>query len=115
LQVATLRNENRQYNRHSRRIVCLFQLADGKQRAFISNISARGFFIQTRSRPEPGEEIMVTIEGENGDIMFLTGSVARTRRTHRAMSSIDQAGIGIEILSAPEAYYQMVLEFEEKD
>ena len=106
--------EMRQYQRHARRAACSFQSPEGTQRGFITNVSARGFFIQTRNRLEPATEIVVTIENDPDPPMIVTGTVARARSSHRSMSSIDQSGIGVQIDSAPEDYYRLVLELEEK-
>jgi hypothetical protein len=37
------------------------------------------------------------------------------RKIHRSMSNIEQPGIGILVNTAPESYYQLVLEFEQKN
>jgi hypothetical protein len=109
-------NENtdkRQYRRHARRLFCSFRVAGSDSRGFITNISARGFFIQARNHPEPGGEVVVTIEGKDSDPIVVTGTVARMRKSHRAMANIVQPGIGILVNTAPESYYQLLLEFEQ--
>ena len=108
------REELRQYQRHPRRIACTFRAANANQRAFIINVSARGFFIETRVQPTPGEEILVSIELDRDAPICVAGSVARTRRPHRSTTMINKSGFAIKISSAPEAYYQMILEFGEK-
>lgn len=105
--------KSRQYDRHPRRIACSFEMAGGTQRAFITNISARGFFVETRSRLAPGEEIVVTIDFEWDSPIVVTGAIARTRRPPRSIAMIEKSGVGVEVLTAPEGYYLMVLEFEE--
>ncbi len=108
-------DEQRQYRRHSRRVPCAFRVANEDQRGFVTNVSARGFFVQTRSRLEPGTDLLVTIESDSTSPIVVKGAVARVRKSHRSMSSIDQSGMGIEIESAPEEYYALVLELEEKE
>ena len=83
-------------------------------RGFVTNVSARGFFIQTRDLVEFGDAVLVTLELDRHMPIVVTGTVARSRPSHRSVSSIDQSGISVRIESAPEDYYQLVLELEEK-
>lgn|GEM_PF-3446231 len=108
------KKDQRQYRRHARRLSCGFRVAGSENRGFITNISARGFFIQARNHPEPGGEIVVTIEDKGSDPIVVTGTVARMRKSHPSLSSIVQPGIGILVNTAPESYYQLILEFEQK-
>jgi hypothetical protein len=109
------KKDQRQYRRHNRRLSCCFRVAGSDKRGFITNISARGFFIQARNHPKPGGEVVVTIDDKGSNPIVVTGTVARMRKIHRSMSNIEQPGIGILVNTAPESYYQLVLEFEQKD
>jgi hypothetical protein len=108
------KKDQRQYRRHTRRLSCGFRVAGRDNRGFITNISARGFFIQARNQPEPGDELVVTIEDKGSDPIVVTGTVARMRKSHPSLSSIVPPGIGILVNTAPESYYQLILEFEQK-
>lgn len=108
------RKNQRQYRRHARRLACTYRINGAGQRGFITNISARGFFIQARNHPEAGSEIIVTVEHEPTPPIVVTGTVARARKAHRSMANLEPPGIGIQIDSAPEDYYQLVLDLEEK-
>ncbi len=106
--------DHRQYERYDWRIPCVFQIAGTRYQGFVSNVSARGFFIQSSSRFDSDSEVQVTIEEEGGPPIVITGRVARRRNAHRSIASVDKSGLGIQIDSAPEAYYQLVLALEEK-
>ncbi|MFT5696783.1 MAG: Tfp pilus assembly protein PilZ [Myxococcota bacterium] len=106
--------EQRQYRRHAWRLSCEFSSDTGAQRGFITNVSARGFFIQTRAKLEAGTEVVVVITSESSPPISVTGTVARSRRPHHSMASIEQPGLGVQIASATEDYYQLVLDLEEK-
>ncbi|MDP6979205.1 MAG: PilZ domain-containing protein [Myxococcota bacterium] len=108
-------DEQRQYKRHAWRIPCSFQLPEGDQVGFVTNVSARGFFIQTRCKAEAGSQLVVVIEHEPDPPMLLTGTVVRARRSHRSMSSVEQPGIGVKIDTAPETFYQLILDMEDKE
>lgn len=107
-------SNKRQYRRHSRRLSCIYRVEGKDARGFITNISARGFFIQARNHPEPGADVIVTIEHDPTLPIVLTGTIARLRKTHRSMANIEQPGIGVQIDSAPEDYYQLVLDLEQR-
>lgn len=107
-------DEQRQYKRHSFRLPCTFRILQGEQVGFITNLSARGFFIQTRSKADADADIIVQAQTENDPMMIITGTVVRERRSHRSMAAIEQPGIGVKIETAPESFYQLVLEMEEK-
>ena len=109
------KDEQRQYQRHAFRLPCEFTSPEGSQRGLIANISARGFFIHTRAKVEGGLDIVVTIDNSPTPQIQITGIVARSRKSHRSMSAIELPGIGVQITSAPEDYYQLVIELEGKE
>ena len=104
--------EQRHCQRHDWRVPCEFQIAGQGKRGFITNISATGFFILTSSGAEEGAAILVKFELEAEVPIVITGRVVRRRVVHRATSSVNQAGLGVQIESAPEAYYRFVMELE---
>lgn len=106
--------EKRKFERHAWRSPCTF-LLDGRQhRGFVTDASARGFFLQTTAQVSPGMEIVATLDVEGGAIELI-GSVSRTRGAHRETSALGRPGVGVEIQSAPEEYYRLILSFESKD
>lgn len=109
------KKDKRRYRRHMRRLSCSYRVGGSEQRGFITNISARGFFIQSRSHAELGAEVVVTIEHEPTPPIIVNGTIARQRKSHRSMSNLEQPGIGVQIDSAPEDYYQLVLDLEKKE
>ncbi len=108
-------DERRKYRRFDRRIPCEFRIAGQPYRSFITNISAGGFFILTSSRAEDGTEILVTLELDPGTPIVITGVIARKHPIHRSIAAVSKAGMGILIESAPEAFYQFVMELERSD
>ncbi len=107
--------EQRQYKRHAFRLPCTFVLPEGEQVGFVTNVSARGFFVQTRCKADAGLQILVTVQHEPDPPMLITGTVVRQRRSHRSMGAMSQPGIGVKIDTAPESFYRIILDLEEKE
>jgi len=107
--------ERRKFQRHARRLPCSFRLSNEPQVGFITNVSARGFFIQTRCKAQPGEEIIVRAERQPEPPMIITGSVVRSRWSHRSMTAMEQPGFGFKVDTAPESFYQLVFDFEDAE
>ena len=107
--------EQRQSKRHALRVPCLFRLPSGEQTGFVTNVSTRGFFVETRSQADAGLQIVLTIEHEPDPPMIITGTVIRQRRSRRWMIPVEQPGIGVKIETAPESFYRLVLDIEEKE
>jgi hypothetical protein len=105
-------SNKRRYNRHSYRIPCKFRVDGTDYRGFVTNISARGFFIQSNILPTEGGEVLVEIRTDPP--MQIVGSIARRRDRHRELVAVDSAGLGVEVDSAPEAYYQLMMMLEDK-
>ena len=84
-----------------------------EHRGFVTNLSASGLYLQTRAKLESGTKLMIEVEANVDSQIVLTGTVARMRRSHRATTVIHQPGIGIELVSAPEAYFQLIMELLE--
>jgi len=105
----------RQYRRHSRRLACLYRVEGEERSGFITNVSPCGFFVQSRQQHTAGTEIMVTIEHEPTPPIVVFGRVVRQREAHRSVSSIEQSGIGVQIHSASEDYYQLIFDLELKE
>ena len=106
------RLEKREHPRHPYRISCTFRVAGIEYCGFIANVSARGFFIQSNAQPDSGTEVFVTIRSEPA--MEIMGQIVRRRERHPDLATIDLVGVAVQFGSAPEAYYQLVMDLEEK-
>ena len=105
-------DEHRQYQRHDWRIPCSYRIAGRQKRGFITNVSARGFFILSSSSVEGEKDILVTIELDGKAPIVITGKIARKHVSHRSIGAMNEAGIGVLIESAPETYYQLIIGLE---
>jgi Tfp pilus assembly protein PilZ len=105
----------RHLERFKGRISCSFKDGDTVQRGFATNVSAGGLFLQSRAEMEPGTKLVLTLDREDGQPLVLTGKVARMRRSHRAAASVTQPGFGFALDSAPEDYFQFIMQLLENN
>ena len=104
--------DRRQGRRVKKRIPCEIQVNGQWQPALVLDVSWNGLFVQTRRSIDPGAEIEVRLRlpGRSETIELLT-EVARARRVPARLASVAQAGLGLRIRTAPNAYYEFVAEF----
>jgi len=104
------RKEKRVFPREKLRAPCEFAAAGEKGTGFLLNISPRGMFLQTRTRLGPGTDLEIQVR-DLGPVPFtLFARVVHRTHAHRATSPVETGGMGLEIVSAPEAFYQILLE-----
>jgi hypothetical protein len=80
---------------------------------FVTDVSPSGLFLQTRAKLVPGKQVIVDLDW-NGELVTLTGVIARVRKSNRSAAMVNASGFGFEIQSAPEAYYQMIMDLHPK-
>jgi hypothetical protein len=82
-----------------------------RQNGFVLDLSRTGLFIQTSADPNPGERL--DIEVVIGDqVLPMHVEVARRKKVPPQLLTVAQGGIGVRILSAPEAYYTALAELK---
>ena len=102
-------SEKRQFQREKHRVGCEFRVKGEVHNGIVSDLSARGVFIQSSFRPEEGYEIeLVLREHEIGEIR-LHGRVARLKRSHRSAAAVLTAGFGVQIDTAPENFFELLV------
>jgi hypothetical protein len=111
--MADLRGENRRFCRYNSRIPCRLRRDGAVQIGFVTDLSASGFFVQTSAQLSPGSKLVLELDIEGTSSLHLDGLVVRTRKSHRAALSVaSQRGVGVKIESAPEEYFQLVLDLQ---
>jgi c-di-GMP-binding flagellar brake protein YcgR len=101
--------ERRRFQRVKHRVSCQY-ICEGRASAgFLADISARGMQIQcSGSAPAPGASIALTFRDANGAVFRVDGRVARRRASHRSAAVVEMSSFGVELISAPEAFYALV-------
>jgi len=75
----------------------------------VSDVSARGLYVQSSYVPEAGAKIELILRWDGMDEVPIQGRVARLRKSHRAAVAVVQGGFSVEIDSAPEGFFQLLV------
>ncbi|MCG8590390.1 MAG: PilZ domain-containing protein [Proteobacteria bacterium] len=102
-------DERRRFARCKHRVPCILHAGGESHRGFVIDLSARGMFLQTNASVPEGSSLRLELQPRDEKIEVLA-TVARRRKPHRSAFPVMVAGIGLEIGSAPESYYQLVAE-----
>ena len=106
--MSKMQNERR-FDRIGARFACALRSGDEEHRAFATNLSAGGLFLQTRAKFAAGDKLTLELDLPDGRKLTLTGSVARVQTPHRSTQAVSNPGLGFVVESAPEEYFQLVM------
>lgn len=101
--------EKRAFPREKVRALCRFEVDGEVHSGFLLNLSPRGLFLQTRLKLAAGTELAVKIRDLGDEPIEVLARVVHLRSAHRATSSVETGGVGMEILNAPESLYRVLL------
>lgn len=107
--------ERRAYTRFASRIPCDVLHGGREFKGFVLDVSVRGLFIKTSADLAAGSELRVILRAADLPPLEVFGVVARRKRTHRAAASVDTGGVGVEVKSAPEGFFQLMAELFESE
>jgi hypothetical protein len=75
----------------------------------VLNVSRSGLFIQTSAAPPPGSAVVIDLDVASGsEPVAIEGRVVWRRMVASHLRSITQGGVGVRIVSAPDAYYSFI-------
>jgi hypothetical protein len=97
--------ERRETHRTRRRVPCLFSYEGHVHNALVVDLSVGGMFLQTDTAVSPGTELTLRLRSDAFEDIELRGRVVRRRFTPTVIATLIRRGVGIQILSAPTAYY----------
>lgn len=101
-------SEQRVAKRIRRRMACEIQADGRQQRAIVLDLSRTGLFVQTSARLSPGSVLDLSIPSEGREPIVLRAAVARQKAVPSNLTSVAQGGVGLRILDAPRAYYELI-------
>ncbi len=80
------------------------------------NVSQNGLFVQTRAKPKQGEDVWIDLSTKVrlGRIPVSAKVVWQEGHTPLMRTIQNQAGFGVRIQSAPEAYFEMLVDVAQK-
>ncbi len=106
-------NNQRSFDRIRQRVSCVIKDDTTEHLGFVTDVSPSGLFLQTRAKLVPGRQVIVDL-GWNGELVTLTGVIARVCKSNRSAAMVNASGFGFEIQTAPETYYQMIMDLHPK-
>jgi hypothetical protein len=101
--------ERRAFTRLPYRIPCEFTHAGAKLAGIVTDISARGIFVETSNRIPLGTELRFVLRDPRGSFEVV-GHVTRERRSHRSARHIRASGFGIQLDVVPEPFFRLLVE-----
>jgi Tfp pilus assembly protein PilZ len=92
-----------------RRMACELRAEGRQQRAIVLDFSRTGLFVQTSARLAPGTPVELWIQFEDQrEPILVRATVARQKAVPPNLTSVAQGGVGLRILDAPRAYYDLL-------
>jgi hypothetical protein len=101
--------ERRVFARLPYRIPCEFQYGGSKMAGIVTDISARGLFVETSNRIPIGTELHLVLRDPRGSFEVV-GRVMRERRSHRSLRHVRASGLGIQLDVVPEPFFRLLVE-----
>ncbi len=106
--------ESRGAERTKRRFICEIVHEDERHDGIVMNITAEGIFVLTSAMIPPGTQVRIEIsELQEVPQMTLRAIVIRQRLIPDESSRLMLQGLGMQILQAPSAYYELSEEDKE--
>jgi hypothetical protein len=102
-------SERRVFTRLPYRIPCEFSYAGSKLAGIVTDISARGLFVETSNRIPIGTELTFVLRDPRGSFEVV-GHVMRERRSHRSVRHVRASGLGIQLDVVPEPFFRLLVE-----
>lgn len=104
----------RTLERSKRRMPCRVHAEGRQHNGIVLDLSGSGLFIQTSAKLMPGVHVQIDLSLPGGDAP-MTVEVVRRKQVPAQLLTVAHGGIGVRILSAPEAYYRFLQEVQERE
>lgn len=101
--------DRRIYARLSYRVPCEFTHEGHKLAGIVTDVSARGVFIETSHRIPSGTELRLTLRDPRGSFELI-GRVKREKRSHRSARQVLSGGFGVRLDVIPEPFFRLLIE-----
>jgi PilZ domain len=101
--------ERRVFTRLPYRVPCEFTYEGFRLAGIVTDISARGLFVETSSRIPTGTEIRFVLRDPRGSFEVI-GRVMRERRSHRSARQVRANGLGVQLDVIPEPFFRLLVE-----
>jgi len=101
--------ERRIFERLPYRIPCEFMHQGTRMAGIVTDVSARGIFIETSHRIPSGTELHLVLRDPRG-AYELVGRVRREKRSHRSARQVLSGGFGVRLDVIPEPFFRLLVE-----
>jgi hypothetical protein len=106
--------DNRRALRTRKRLACTIECGDGRSTGLILDVSATGLFVQTGAKLDPGATVILEFEPPgSAETVRLSARVTRRKIVPVRLQSVAQAGVGVAVEDASEAYFSMIAAFQD--
>ena len=96
--------------RFEERVPCRVRVQDTTYEGTVLNVSWSGLFVETSAYARPGNDVWLELHTGGGERFIRLGAQVRWKRSGEPRSpSASSEGMGLEIHSAPESYYDFLL------
>lgn len=100
--------------RSKRRMPCRVHAEGRQHNGIVLDLSGSGLFIQTSAKLPPGVHVQIDLGLPEGEAT-MTVEVVRRKQVPAQLLTVAHGGIGVRILSAPEAYYRFLQDVQERE
>ena len=101
-------------DRSRQRAPCTITIDGRRHSGFVLDLSRTGLFIQTNARPKPGQRLDIELS-VRGETLRMHVEVARRKQVPPQLLTVAHGGVGVRVLSAPEAFFQLLAERQARD
>jgi hypothetical protein len=101
--------ERRVFTRLPYRIPCEFVHNGHRLAGIVTEVAARGIFVETSHRIPAKTELRLVLRDPRG-AFEVTGRVMRERRSHRSARIVSASGIGVQLDVVPEPFFRLLVE-----
>jgi hypothetical protein len=100
--------------RSKRRMPCSVHVDGRQHNGIVLDLSGSGLFIQTSAKLTSGQRVDIDVSLDDVRAR-MTIEVVRRKQVPAQLLTVAQGGVGVRIITAPEAYYRFLQDLQEKE
>ena len=93
---------------------CRVHVEGRQHNGIVLDLSGSGLFIQTGAKLSPGARVDIDLSLPD-EVARMQVDVVRRKQVPAQLLTVAQGGIGVRIVSAPEAYYRFLQQLQERE
>ena len=96
------------------RVTCDLVIGENRHGAIVTDLSASGLYVRTQHKIGPGKRVRLVLHEPEGELE-VDAQVVREHRMSRHHTTGIPSGLGVRIMAAPEAYFQLLTRLMRQD